>query len=72
MMNGDSFGFDADEREYDFMCPYCWQSITMLLDTSIRQQTYIEDCEICCNPIEIHYEIDRDGFIAHFNAERAQ
>jgi len=25
----------------------------MLLDTSVRKQTYIEDCEICCNPIEI-------------------
>lgn len=25
----------------------------MLLDTSISKQTYIEDCEICCNPIEI-------------------
>jgi hypothetical protein len=25
----------------------------MLLDSSIAKQTYIEDCEICCNPIEI-------------------
>ena len=25
----------------------------MILDTSIHQQTYIEDCEVCCNPIEI-------------------
>jgi hypothetical protein len=25
----------------------------MILDVSIRQQTYIEDCEVCCNPIEI-------------------
>jgi hypothetical protein len=25
----------------------------MLLDTSVTQQTYVEDCEICCNPIEI-------------------
>jgi hypothetical protein len=25
----------------------------MLLDTSVAQQTYVEDCEICCNPIEI-------------------
>ncbi len=39
--------------EHEFQCPYCWESITMLLDTSISKQTYIEDCEICCNPIEI-------------------
>ncbi|WP_010230345.1 CPXCG motif-containing cysteine-rich protein [Gillisia marina] len=39
--------------EHEFQCPYCWESITMLLDTSVSKQTYIEDCEICCNPIEI-------------------
>ena len=25
----------------------------MLLDSSVGSQTYIEDCEVCCNPIEI-------------------
>ena len=25
----------------------------MILDASIRSQTYIEDCEVCCNPIEV-------------------
>lgn len=39
--------------EHDFQCPYCWEEITMLLDSSVSRQTYIEDCEICCNPIEI-------------------
>jgi transcription elongation factor Elf1 len=40
-------------QEHFFQCPYCWEEISMLLDTSVRKQTYIEDCEICCNPIEI-------------------
>lgn len=39
--------------EHFFQCPYCWEEISMLLDTSVTQQTYIEDCEVCCNPIEI-------------------
>lgn len=26
----------------------------MLLDTSIANQSYVEDCEVCCNPIEIN------------------
>ncbi len=39
--------------EHVFQCPYCWEEISMLLDTSISRQTYVEDCEICCNPIEI-------------------
>ncbi|AFU67935.1 cysteine-rich CPXCG superfamily protein [Psychroflexus torquis ATCC 700755] len=39
--------------EHHFQCPYCWEDISMLLDPSIRQQTYVEDCEVCCNPIEV-------------------
>ncbi len=38
--------------EHFFQCPYCWEQISMLLDKSVSE-TYIEDCEICCNPIEI-------------------
>lgn len=40
-------------EEHNFQCPYCWEEISMLLDSSVQRQTYIEDCEICCNPIEI-------------------
>ncbi len=39
--------------EHFFQYPYCWEEISMLLDTSITNQTYIEDCEVCCNPIEL-------------------
>ena len=40
-------------EEYFFQCPHCWEQISMLIDTSQRMQTYIEDCEICCNPIQL-------------------
>lgn len=59
-----------EELEHEFMCPYCWQTISMLVDTSIRRQSYIEDCEICCNPIEITYEVDYEGFIIYFDTTR--
>ena len=39
--------------EHYFQCPYCWAEISMLLDASVSHQVYIEDCEVCCNPIEI-------------------
>ncbi|MFD2698496.1 CPXCG motif-containing cysteine-rich protein [Mesonia sediminis] len=39
-------------EEHFFQCPYCWEEISMLIDPS-QSQTYIEDCEICCNPIEL-------------------
>lgn len=39
--------------EHFFQCPYCWEEISMILDASVQEQTYIEDCEVCCNPIEL-------------------
>lgn len=40
-------------NEHSFQCPYCWEYISMLLDDSVVFQKYIEDCEVCCNPIEL-------------------
>jgi transcription elongation factor Elf1 len=54
--------------EYLFMCPYCGEEISMVLDLSIRGQTYVEDCEVCCNPIEISYTVEDDS-IATFDAK---
>ena len=39
--------------EHYFTCPHCWENISMLIDNSISKQSYIEDCEVCCNPIQI-------------------
>jgi hypothetical protein len=40
----------------------------MVLDTSVRRQSYVEDCEVCCRPIEISYTIE-DGTLASFGAK---
>ena len=40
-------------HEHFFQCPYCWEEISMLLDPSNSGQSYVEDCEVCCNPIEV-------------------
>ncbi|MBL4746623.1 MAG: CPXCG motif-containing cysteine-rich protein [Flavobacteriaceae bacterium] len=40
-------------KEHFFTCPYCWEKISMLFEPTITIQTYIEDCEICCQPIQI-------------------
>jgi transcription elongation factor Elf1 len=53
--------------EYFFTCPYCWEQISMLIDTSVTGQNYIEDCETCCNPIQINYTTTENE-IAFFEA----
>jgi Cysteine-rich CPXCG len=50
--------------EYFFACPYCWQRISMVLDTSVSTQTFIEDCEVCCHPIEIHYAVEDEEVVS--------
>jgi len=32
----------------------------MVLDPSVPQQTYVEDCEVCCQPIEVSYAVEND------------
>jgi len=49
--------------EHFFQCPYCWEEISMLLDSSARQQTYVEDCEVCCNPIQVTPNFDSEVLI---------
>ena len=35
----------------------------MVLDTSVRSQSYIEDCEVCCRPIHIRYVVHDDEVV---------
>jgi transcription elongation factor Elf1 len=56
------------EIEHFFICPYCWQNISMILDLSVTDQTYIEDCEVCCRPIKIRYTAENDE-LKNFEAD---
>ena len=46
--------------EHYFTCPYCGEQISMVLDLSVEGQSYVEDCEVCCNPIEISYRVEEE------------
>ncbi|MCB0327750.1 MAG: CPXCG motif-containing cysteine-rich protein [Bdellovibrionales bacterium] len=42
-------------------CPYCNEPIELELDPSIAHQRYIEDCWVCCRPIEVELQIQEEG-----------
>ena len=42
-------------------CPYCGEFIEVLIDCSVAQQDYIEDCQVCCKPIIFNVEVDSEG-----------
>ena len=37
--------------EVQVSCPYCGELSWVLIDSSVEQQQYIEDCQVCCRPI---------------------
>ena len=45
-------------------CPYCGQSIELVIDYSAGEEEYVEDCSVCCRPIVISIEQDRDGRVS--------
>jgi transcription elongation factor Elf1 len=60
------------ELEKKFKCPYCGARISMLLDLSEDgSQEYIEDCEVCCQPIQVSFEA-QGGQLTSFASQSIQ
>ncbi len=34
-------------------CPYCGEMLEVAIDCSVRRQEYVEDCQVCCQPITL-------------------
>ena len=39
-------------------CPYCGEPIEVAVGWSVKQQEYVEDCQVCCRPITLTVGID--------------
>jgi len=42
-------------------CPYCGEKIEVIVDGSVGQQYYTEDCSVCCRPIELSITVVDDA-----------
>jgi transcription elongation factor Elf1 len=45
-------------------CPFCAEAMSILIDVSAGDQSYIEDCQVCCQPMQIDFQSDGDELIA--------
>ena len=45
----------------DISCPYCGENIEILIDDSVEEDDYFEDCSVCCRPIRILLSSGIDG-----------
>ncbi len=44
-------------------CPYCGETIDLAIDCSVSFQEYIEDCQVCCRPINMSIRVSEEGAI---------
>ena len=42
-------------------CPFCGEAISVVVDSSAGSQSYIEDCQVCCRPMQVIVDVDLDG-----------
>jgi len=47
-------------HSHSIQCPYCCQVIDIVIDGTITQQNYVEDCHVCCRPIVLRISTDQD------------
>jgi hypothetical protein len=67
---GDDAGSDALEQFVDITCPYCGEEIPIRLDLTAGSQSYVEDCQVCCQPIQISAQVGEVGALETVVAER--
>lgn len=42
-------------------CPYCGERVELMIDEAHDLQRYIEDCPVCCRPMEIVVAVGGGG-----------
>jgi hypothetical protein len=51
-------------------CPYCGEPFETTVDTSGGDQEYIEDCPVCCHPVEFHLVTGAEGELLSLTTRR--
>jgi hypothetical protein len=49
-------------------CPHCWERINLTLDLSVAEQSYIEDCPVCCKSLLVSFSAS-NGEVTDFSVE---
>jgi hypothetical protein len=50
-------------------CPYCYSAFATEIDITAGSQDYYEDCQVCCNPLQLFIQIDADGEITNIDVQ---
>ena len=58
------------EQFVPVQCPYCGERLETRVDLTAGEREYIEDCEVCCRPIEFGIELEEDGALHAVRVQR--
>ena len=58
------------EQFVPVQCPYCGERLETRVDLTAGEREYIEDCEVCCRPIELGIELEEDGALHAVRVQR--
>lgn len=59
-------------EQIQLRCPYCGERFEATVDASAGSQHYIEDCPVCCRPIEMALEVAMDGSVDSIQTDTDQ
>ena len=59
-----------NQEEKVITCPYCGESIEILIDYSSEPQEYYEDCSVCCAPIRFVLTLNNNSGGVNFRVMR--
>jgi hypothetical protein len=63
-------GSEGLEQFVPVQCPYCGERLETRVDLTAGEREYIEDCEVCCRPIELGIELTEDGALQAVRVQR--
>jgi Cysteine-rich CPXCG len=70
-LSADDGGAQDGVQFHLVQCPYCGESFETQVDTSSGSARYVEDCQICCQPIEFSLEVDHAGVLQALSTLRS-
>lgn len=54
----------------ELQCPWCGEVIGTAVELTTGDRTWVEDCQVCCRPMQVSIELDERGAIAGVSADR--
>jgi len=59
------------ESFVSIQCPWCGERLDVRVDVTAGERSYIDDCEVCCRPMELTVETEESGGLRALRVRRA-